>query len=331
MSKRILEGIEPFNNFFYKSCFYNSLFSICQWCDISILPCLVNDVAIYKLGEEQELMLEFLSSKSTEQVLENMGLKGKIKWQCNDIIKNIENAILNGNPVIIWIDCFFESIRPTEYLKNHWPHTLLVYGYDNEEKLFNVIEHRYRETLSYEKRLITYEDVINSVEGYVNNFQKNLKIHSYYEFYCNLSKPRNLSSELIKQILSCFKHNLIGNSEQIFNGIESLKAYKHIFTEIVSDEVILNNNMDYLLQTLNSIINTKEIEMYRIKALLSREKDLFNKLDEIINYWTEIRMVIAKYKYSSVYRLTAMQNCVDTIEKIYNTELEYNKKLLLIL
>lgn len=45
---KIIEPIEPFNEIYYQSCLYNSLFPVIRHFQLSILPLLINDWLVYE-------------------------------------------------------------------------------------------------------------------------------------------------------------------------------------------------------------------------------------------------------------------------------------------
>lgn len=59
---------------------------------------------------------------------------------------------------MVWIDCFYETIRPDAYQKNHWGHILLVYGYDDEKETVEFLEHSYTDSFTYKRANMSYED-----------------------------------------------------------------------------------------------------------------------------------------------------------------------------
>ena len=78
--------------------------------------------------------------------MERMGLKYEVKRYCEDILHEILKALRSQRPVIIRVDCYYESLRKDMYLRTHWPHSLLIYGFDLEQQMFHVIEHDHRKT-----------------------------------------------------------------------------------------------------------------------------------------------------------------------------------------
>lgn len=61
---------------------------------------------------------------------------------CNRVVENIKEAISSRNLVIISVDCYYESIRQDMFEKEHWPHNLLIYGYNDDHATFFVLEHK---------------------------------------------------------------------------------------------------------------------------------------------------------------------------------------------
>ena len=177
-----LEGIEPFNHIFYRSCFFNSLFPVVQAFQKNIYSFLVNDLIIFEQDSEEKQMIEdefninapngirYLPVKPVPQIIFELGMVMKTKSINNELIDDIFRAIDQRRMVIVWVDCYYESIRHDTFQKRHFQHTLLIYGYNKEKRLFDILEHKEADTLSYYKTTISFEDLSASYYGYIEHF-----------------------------------------------------------------------------------------------------------------------------------------------------------------
>ena len=147
----LINQIEPFNDIFYKSCFYNSLIPILIYYGKDFMPIIVNDICVYQKkrldSKNTTLTVGYLSQRDPFEIIEDMGIQVSSKAESGDIIHDLVNAIKNKVPVIIWVDCYYASIRKDVYHKKHQGHTWLVYGVDEEQRVFYIIEHSIRDIL----------------------------------------------------------------------------------------------------------------------------------------------------------------------------------------
>lgn len=327
---RILDNIEPFNDVFYRSCYLNSLIPIVRHFNRDIMPFLVNEIIAYqyKPGDMQNI-LQYMLVEPIEKILDDIGIKSVSTVDDNNLCDRINTAISNGRPVVLWIDCFYSPVRVDAYNKKHFEHCILVYGYDNEKSVYSVIEHNHRDNLSYEKKLIPYQDVVNCCRGYIDDFYgKKVDMPVYSEYYsvCSASaKVENREeSEAYKHI---FNMNMTKKKEEIFEGILSLKSYCKDFESITGNEELLKKHAESIFSGLNNVLNIKRVERYRLQKLYTKEFEAIGMLDEIIADWTEVRKIIAKYFYSSVYKKESFSFAQEKLKEIIEKEHRYNEVL----
>ena len=333
MNTKELAPIEPYNEVFFKICLYNSVFPAIRHFGKSILPFLVDDVIIYGSSAANDglsLNASFITNHSFDQLLKYTGVSANREQKGSTLIKSITESISIGRPVVVWVDCYYESIRPDAYLKAHWPHTLLIYGYNEAERVFNIIEHRKKENLSYEKRVIGYTDLVNAYDGYMINFhlQDGMEEFSdYYEFFIEPGEENIIKNDDIAPYLRIFKANILKQKEKILGGVELIKAYKEEFKKIILQESKVSSAMDDIIENINQIVNLKKVEKYRIMLLVNQQYGLGTLLDSIMDEWNYIRSILLKYKYSLKYLQQDLETCIASIQKIYETECRYNKSL----
>lgn len=331
MNFEILDNFEPYNDIWYKNCFFHAFFSVVRHFNRDILPFIINDIFIYKYNDvkvDVKFGMEIVSKNSIESILENMDIGVITKVSSSDIVGDLITSIDDERPVIIMIDCYYESIRPDAYQKNHWPHSLLIYGYNNTEEVFYILEHRYRDSYLYEKRTISYADVINSYNGFINYLRTDIKQATYAEYYLKCKGNNSETSHIKKDVYEdMFFENLQKNKESIYISLENLKLFTEDFKQIVFDELLLKNNVEDLLNALNGIINNKNLERYSILKIFGSKLNSINLCESIINNWGFIRGIIGKYKISSQYNLKSFEKSIEKLIDIYDLECRWYDNL----
>lgn len=332
-SKKIIDGIEPFNDIFYKSCFFNSFFPVLLLYNKDIEKILVNDTILYtsEIGyEDLGIDVEYIQHIPFEDIINDEGFELRTGKNSDDIIKDIIESITNDRPVIIWVDCYYESIRKDMYNKEHLAHTLLVYGYDKNEEVFHIIEHKHRDHNSYQKKVIGYDDIVNSHKGFMKMFNSELEKVTFYEFYHPQDSIKFKDEKKTqKSYIQSFMDNTINNRDLIMKGLESLKHFIDRFSHMTESEEISIRGAEKLLTDLNNVINAKKVEEYKVKRLFGIESEFAVLQGEIISNWNIIRNIVGKYVFSSLYLADDFKYCSEKLSEIYVLENNYYNKIFL--
>lgn len=321
----LLDGIEPFNDIFYRNCFYNSAFPIAIWFKKEIKSFLMNDVLIYHhCTEELNLALttDYKTCRTLEDIMKEEGLQIKTKIICEDIISDILTSLSSHKPVIVWVDCFYEPIRVDTYQKKHITHTILVYGYDYSTETFHIIEHKHRDNLSYDKRQLHKDDLIKAYHGFLENFNQDMNRESFYEFRSIANK--NIEKDYQKEFL----YNLSCNKDEIERGLKEFKVFTQRFELAINHKDDIDKQMDVILHNMNEIINTKKVEKYKLEILRLTNTKPMLILEEIIENLVFIRNICAKYVFSRSYHISMFRDCHFRLMKIYELEYDYLESVL---
>lgn len=142
MQKNKLDGVVPFNEFFFRSCYYHQLIAGLSCLGIERDAVLLNAFTLIRddFSTENEW---FLDEKKLEKAV---GYRNK---KCNINKRKLIRCIDKGRPVIVGVDCYYAESREDTYKKQHAPHFVLVYGYDLEHGEVNVVDHRFLNSLGY--------------------------------------------------------------------------------------------------------------------------------------------------------------------------------------
>lgn len=327
MQKKCLQRMEPFNDVFYIDCFYNSLFSVTKHFNRSNNPVLVNDIFIFKYRLEKGLLhpgMKTIQIKNFEELRDVVDVYDNSIFVCDTLVETIKNAINLGNPVIIWIDCFYSPIRKDVYQKYHWAHTLLVYGYDDSAGIFNIIEHEHRENLMYKHKVLEYEIVNRCNRGYVEHFHHG-QFPTYHEFFVkkknsfnNIDNPQSII-EARKILLE----NIQNYREDIVQNMDSIESFLFDYRSIVADMGQVIVQIPHLIERLNKIINFRRMEEYRLLKIMPDETALAC-LQKAIEAWNQFRLVLAKAAFSSKYKMETIYATIEKLEAICEYEKRYN-------
>ena len=153
MRKKIIEGIKPFNEFFYRSCYYHQLLSGLSCFGIEKDNLLLNSF----LQIEADFQIETKELFSEKEIERSMGYK---TTRCNISKNRLIKNIIKNRPIIVGVDCYYLEYRKDTYNSKHMPHFILVYGYDLDNDAVNVVEHDYANDYIYKEKAISLSGLL---------------------------------------------------------------------------------------------------------------------------------------------------------------------------
>lgn len=340
-----IEGIEPFREFIYKGCFYSALFPIIKKWNRNILQVVANELMTYEFNEKGNIMsltVNYQTIQELEQCLQNIGIHMNTTVKCTDVVKELKESIKKKKPVIICIDCYYSSIRKDMYQKEHWPHNILVYGFNDEEQSFNIIEHRNKESKGYQKMTIQYEDLKNAYEGYFETyshydilksnfyddvFDENKVFLTYFEFELKEDKilDENEEKESIRDKRKSF---MTEHKKEVQQSYQNMREFVDGFKEVVGQEEKLNEYCEDIVAILNKIISHNIILSNMQQQLYAEDKQTETVLLEANECWQKIRNLLTKYLYAKSYSKQWAEGLYEKITQAfaYEGELEVLKE-----
>lgn len=312
MENKIIENIEPFNEFNLYDCMLHAIFSITNHFGRHVYPFLFKSA--YKIDLHGAVFIDS-SRKKPENILSEMGIIQCGKNVSENIIMDIKNAMVLNRPAVVCLDCYYESIRDDSYMKNHFSHAFLIYGFDDNIEKFHIIEHKYNNSVIYMKRQIGYQDIINCYRSGINTLGLQNYGDTYFEYFAMPDFEYSLND---RDYYIKYLDDINYNRGLLENNLVELRNNVPDFITLISDI----DNLDEVINQLSELVDEKNKEKY---ILLSLFRDDFSNLnliiDKIINEWTIIRGIIAKMKYSKKIDRRNLDNIKVRKEEIYQKEL----------
>lgn len=319
-----IEGIQPFNDVFYQSCVSNSLFSIINYYNADVLSFFVKDIILYGSAKDIDMpgKVEYLELASMEKVLEAMGIGVDVFNKKDNIIQELIRSIDKQRPVIIGVDCFYETIRPEHYKKTNWPHNLLVYGYDSEKQEMTVLEHTGINNLDYHEQKLSYLDLEFAYHNNRLKFRNFEKGRHYMEFY----KLSEYTRQGVKVYYRQYRNNIGNNLEKIITDLNNLPDIIDNIKKCTADMEQIKKYSANLLNLLDSILEAKSAQIY----LFYKFSEYDAKLQKGIEYlkiisksWKLIRNVVYRTKLTNEYSDKSYENACLELGEIYDAENEF--------
>jgi len=210
--KCVLKNFEPFDKFWFRSCFYQSFLSIAQYFGGDLNKYFANQIYRYEMEDKGHLTV----------VKENIvrynyveGIKEHRRKHVENPIKAIEDKIKKGSPVIIATDCFYIPYRNDVYRTQHGIHYVCIYGFDNTTKRLYVVDHAYWGSYKYEKKEILYSDILRASVFYQKQHPDEFTFYWYSKDGVKKEKvrPKYNDQKLLEDYIEKFKNDLRKNEE----------------------------------------------------------------------------------------------------------------------
>lgn len=322
----VLSSIKPFNDIYYKNCFYNSLFPVLQFFHLSVLPVIVNDVICYNAPKPGEDAVIYESLTAIEDILQKMDIRVHTQQRCKTIIKKVKSGLDLKHPIIVWIDCYYSPLRPNEYHKQHRPHSLLVIGYNQKEEVFQVIENTSRDAFNYNYRTIGFHDLEKAYNSFIKNFRE-YKTNSYYEFWRAAAKPRMNENSSLRSIREVFHENYLCSKQKLAFAMKNIYEIKAQIAELSQSEDAFFTNQENIIELLNTVLNAKKIEEYRASHIFCEQQTYLFLRKAVTEQWNYIRTTLIRCSLMKRYNRTCIDLCLKKLDYIYELEMMVNEYL----
>lgn len=324
VSRMIIADIEPFNDVFYRNCFYNSLFPVIRHFGGSILSILINDLILYDITD-QRIQVGYRSVEPLENLFHRAGLHVDIRTINEDIVAELINCVSEGKPVILWVDAYYESIRTDTYLRRHLDHTLLIFGYDLDEQVFHLIEHDRMENLSYRKRVIPFDDIAKASQGFAEHFlNRGEHAVSHFIFESDEKSGKETKDEAL---INRFAANWLANGVWQEESMAALRKFVEDYQQMTVSQDMLNVHVKGLVDFVNDVMNAKQVDKYRLSMLLDGDDDVIGALTELMSDWDFIRKGLVRFMYSADHKVEAFELGFIRLRKILEAESQHNRRL----
>ena len=295
MKSNKIEGVKPFNEFFFRNCFWHQLIAGVACLGIEAKEVLINYVAFPKNNFE----LDESGILSTKQFERFFGYRCK---PCGLSERSLKRRIDKGCPVIVGVDCFFLESRADTYQKLHDPHFVLCYGYDIQKRQAFVVDHNYRNGFDFTEKVVSLDNILLSNRMY-KKYIRRTRLTSRVLYSTKRSETGNVLKTIgwnrLKEWQQNSKENLhnlrcmiSGNidelekkSERIIVYLEKMKmtwlslSKAELFSEIENNEIIISKLRNGYAVIL---LLFWKMRAHNDFAYVNKCKDnIFRKLDEI--------------------------------------------------
>ena len=279
MKNNRIEGVQPFNKFFFRSCYYHQLIAGLAAFDIPAESILLSYFVFP--GKDFEIEKIVIPEKNLEKVL---GYQNK---RCNLSKKQLLHNIDKQRPVIVGVDCFHFESRLDTYQKLHDPHYVLVYGYDLNNGTVNVVDHNYRNSWEYSEKIISIDNLL-----YANKMlrQRPLKRKTTMQILKRCANKKIDDSIILKQYKSELFQQAKDDSEVNLKTLKLMVSQSS--TALVDKSRSITN---YLQEMKNFFSNLSAVSVF------NKTRDYLEKIFIIISAYSNLLSIFWRMENKNDY------------------------------
>lgn len=288
-----VEHIVPFNDVFFRSCYQTAMIVVLKSFNRDIRPLYYSDIHHFEHNLDQNnLYLELLNVIPYHHLYHTyLGIYEKPTLRSADIVKDVIKSIDNGCPVSAFIDRYYQSSAPMYYLKKHSNHTLLLFGYNCEERFFDIVDDYYLSDDSmYTYGKISFEDLEKAYEGFDENYPEFKEVPSYYQ-YSRDESDYDCTLEVVQQLQENYFSALYENKENMYQALEKLQIFRDDLLSVMHTDRFYKK-ADFYERMIWWIIQFRKTEQYIYSSLFTGK--LQQSLDQVIFYWEQIKTLLLK-------------------------------------
>lgn len=321
----VLEGFEPFNDVFYKDCFYNAFFSVLKKYGRNIEHFLVNDLLVYGYDEANPYFIEikYEEIKPLPSLANQVGISLELTNVSNDIVNDIRYVLMHQKACIVQVDVYYSPERKDTFQKKHWSHTLLVYGYNDSKGVFYILEHSDIDALDYKESTITYRDLERCYRGALTELIKDNQQPTLYVF-----DRITENNGIIVDAKEVMLENIRNHVDAVQANTEKLKSFANALACIAGDKIKLKNIMNALFFSFRNILIAKKSEKYKMDNILGNS-DISDIMYNIVAKWEMMTNIIEKINVTGVYKDSSLGKIVMTLESLSVVENQLYQKIMI--
>ena len=299
----------PFNDFFYFTCFYNSMAPILMAYKIPISYVFGNAQYYYESVNEL-ITVKYELYKPLDIVLRGVGITMHEFHGFFDLKQRLRDELLKNHPVIIFVDLFYLSYRVDEYEKVHVAHSILIIGLDDKREQVIAIEHSSMNVLDFRKMELSLSEIAVAHYEYVKRIDDFGFVACSFERGKKLEKKENKLENCLERE-SFFRERKIKSIDTVKKFKRKMESTRGKVYELEKDIIELNNNIQYILKAVRGEKKLLEMNGYAEKEMIILE-ECWNKIYNIIQYFS----ISKKYKEEKLELLILnLQKIIDLEER----------------
>lgn len=317
------KNIQPFNEVFFYNCTHSCLFSILDTNGGDYREFLASSILYFSVRRDEKgswFLTRVNFVKNHEDIINSQGFSIEKKDYDDNIIDYLYGKIHDNCPVIVSVDCYELDYREDLYKIDYWPHSILVYDYEEEKQMFKVIDQPNRNEIVFDCYNISKFQLKKAIELYWKNTQNNENYNSdtAISFINNAFYRKRENRAIFDEWIM----NRKSNESLIMDGISNVESIipdmiltlKNVEKDI--ENIGIDNN---LLSGLNDIVKQKKWEQSFI-ADISEGRGKYSIINKIYDEWVNVRKYAGLIILSGRIRKKSLMNFEEKIKHVLQLE-----------
>lgn len=308
--------VKEFNDIWYRSCFYNAIIPVVEYCIHRIDSYIISDFGFtYNLDPDKEngtLTMKTLDSLDRISYIKKLGIQCETQERCVDFVPRIKNAISNDKLVIVLVDCYYETFRVDTYHKNHWEHALLVNGFDKNN--FHIVESEFIDSVKYMQRTIEHAVLEECYNGFLDNIYDGGYGRTFFEFSIDKSLDADSLNKIQEQLIREHLEKFVSEFASTKQTLDCVSQYAEMISDKETEDYFEFINKS--ITNMNKIISSLKVNKYIIQKYFVEDDELKEVFSDIIRIFSSTRGILAKIYYTKKNRETYTNRIRDNLDKI---------------
>lgn len=310
-----MKAIIPFTQVWYKNCFYHALFTIVSMYDREYKIFLQNDFYKYNYNRENfELDYVEIATRDVAEDLKEIGIGVTTERPVNDIIFILINYLQQGKLLIVNIDK--NVLQNENYNEDIACHSIMVYGYDEEKKCFNILENRYVNSSLFEVGELEEDKLQIAYSSFVEAL-------THYKYGIYIFEEMQLEKGAVIDCKACMRNYIMQNASIRKNSLEVFRQFVEDVQHNITNKEELELHLDHLMKICNQVIVGKKIEIFSFQTILGADAEGINDIfSRILEKWKFIRTCFFQYQMRRRYREETITKIIQSLCDIEKVEWE---------
>lgn len=318
---RVVHDIQPFNEVFYIDCYYQALIPVIDYFGGNYHALFANRSSLYQTSNRDSVnfQVDYITEMEDDAFLDSLGIEKKEVVESNDIINELIASLNKGSLAIVNIDCYYVARKKSLFNQSHWSHSILVHGYDQENREFYIVDNQEIQSMSYGKNIISFAELLKAYKGY-NEFYNSNGMQKSVFFFNKLDREANYADH--ENVKTFTINNMKNMRKKFINSSKVLDKIVSGFGNIVHDENQLFERINQLNFVFGDLLTAKRIDLYKSQKILA-DPQLERILSSIVEHYEYICNVMRKLEITKRFNEKSSINLHYKLKQIVNLELEY--------
>lgn len=299
---------KPFNDVFFKDCTHQALMAALKYFDRDIHPVLANTVAFFErdAGRARGLRVraKYLDRRALDEVLADSGVSMHQSSASADVCEDLLECLWQGALGIVKVDCYFVEKQRDLFHRKHGEHTILVCGYDEGRRQFEIIDNEAAYTVQYRRTTIGFDELRAAYAGFQELFNPRGAEVSYLAVSETPGHyPRRYDDALLRrEALETLRLTHARHDEER----AALALLHDDFWSASVSESMMMEHVEPLCFTFGEILLTKRLQRYQLAHILGDPR-LTRLVEKVIDRLEDVHNVLTKMRVSRTYSAAKVQ------------------------